>query len=86
MAGNALFLAPRETAEETDKTKLRIMVPNPDALLELADGEAEPKYDNIFVVGDASNIPASKAGSVAHFAMDLFPANFLRHIQGLKMT
>ena len=43
-------------------------------------------YDNIFVVGDASNIPASKAGSVAHFAMDLFPANFLRHIQGLKMT
>ncbi len=44
------------------------------------------KYDNIFAVGDASDIPASKAGSVAHFAMDLFPANFLRHIQGLKMT
>ena len=44
------------------------------------------KYDNIFAVGDASNIPASKAGSVAHFAMDLFPHNFLRHIQGLKMT
>lgn len=43
-------------------------------------------YDNIFVVGDASDIPASKAGSVAHFAMDLFPENFLRHIAGLKMT
>ena len=43
-------------------------------------------HDNIFAVGDASDIPASKAGSVAHFAMDLFPANFLRHIQGLKMT
>ena len=43
-------------------------------------------YDNIFAVGDASDIPASKAGSVAHFAMDLFPANFLNHIQGLKMT
>jgi sulfide:quinone oxidoreductase len=43
-------------------------------------------YDNIFAIGDASNIPASKAGSVAHFAMDLFPANFLRHVQGLAMT
>ncbi len=44
------------------------------------------KHDNIFAVGDASDIPASKAGSVAHFAMDLFPANFMNHIQGLKMT
>ena len=44
------------------------------------------EYDNIFAIGDASNIPASKAGSVAHFAMDLFPQNFLRHIQGLHMT
>ncbi len=43
-------------------------------------------YDNIFAVGDASDIPASKAGSVAHFAMDLFPNNFLRHIAGLQMT
>ena len=43
-------------------------------------------HDNIFAVGDASDIPASKAGSVAHFAMDLFPANFLNHIQGLPMT
>ncbi len=41
------------------------------------------KHDNIFAVGDASDIPASKAGSVAHFAMDLFPANFMNHIQGL---
>lgn len=44
------------------------------------------KYDNIFAVGDASDIPASKAGSVAHFAMDLFPDNFIAHIQGLPMT
>jgi sulfide:quinone oxidoreductase len=42
-------------------------------------------YDNIFAVGDASNIPASKAGSVAHFSMDLFPDNFVRHVQGLQM-
>ena len=44
------------------------------------------QYDNIFAIGDASDIPASKAGSVAHFAMDLFPENFLRHVQGLQMT
>ncbi len=43
-------------------------------------------HDNIFAVGDASDIPASKAGSVAHFAMDLFPSNFLQHVQGLPMT
>ncbi|MFZ1669901.1 MAG: FAD/NAD(P)-binding oxidoreductase, partial [Candidatus Nanopelagicales bacterium] len=44
------------------------------------------EHDNIFAVGDASDIPASKAGSVAHFAMDLFPLNFMEHIQGLPMT
>jgi sulfide:quinone oxidoreductase len=44
------------------------------------------QHDNIFAIGDASDIPASKAGSVAHFAMDLFPENFLRHVQGLAMT
>ncbi len=44
------------------------------------------KYDNIFAIGDASDIPASKAGSVAHFAMEAFPENFLRHVQGLAMT
>jgi len=43
-------------------------------------------HKNIFAVGDACDIPASKAGSVAHFAMDLFPANFLAHIDGLPMT
>jgi len=43
-------------------------------------------YDNIFAIGDASDIPASKAGSVAHFAMEGFPENFTRHVQGLQMT
>jgi sulfide:quinone oxidoreductase len=43
-------------------------------------------HANIFAIGDASNIPASKAGSVAHFSMDQFPENFLRHSQGLSMT
>ena len=44
------------------------------------------KYDNIFALGDASDIPASKAGSVAHFAVDLFEKNFINHVHGLPMT
>ncbi len=43
------------------------------------------KYANIFVLGDASNIPASKAGSVAHFAVDVFGENFLRYIDGQEL-
>ena len=44
------------------------------------------KYTNIFALGDASDIPASKAGSVAHFACEVFVDNFLRHVDGLPMT
>jgi sulfide:quinone oxidoreductase len=44
------------------------------------------KYDNIFAVGDAGDIPASKAGSVAHFAVEIFVGNFLEHIAGRPMT
>jgi sulfide:quinone oxidoreductase len=44
------------------------------------------KYDNIFALGDASNIPTSKAGSVAHFAVDVFADNFLEHAAGRPMT
>ena len=43
------------------------------------------QHDNIFAVGDASNIPASKAGSVAHFAVEIFVHNFLDHVEGLPM-
>ncbi len=43
-------------------------------------------YENIFAVGDASNIPASKAGSVAHFSAEVFVRNFLEHIAGRQMT
>jgi sulfide:quinone oxidoreductase len=43
-------------------------------------------YDTIFAIGDASDIPASKAGSVAHFAVDVFVDNFLEHIEGRPMT
>jgi sulfide:quinone oxidoreductase len=43
-------------------------------------------HNNIFVLGDASDIPSSKAGSVAHFAIDLFIENFQQHVTGKKMT
>ena len=44
------------------------------------------KYSNIFALGDTSDIPASKAGSVAHFSIDMFTENFLEHIEGKQMT
>ncbi len=43
-------------------------------------------WDNIFAVGDAADLPSSKAGSVAHFAVEIFTENFLQHIRGLEMT
>ncbi|MFL6099479.1 MAG: NAD(P)/FAD-dependent oxidoreductase [Actinomycetales bacterium] len=43
-------------------------------------------YESIFAIGDASNIPASKAGSVAHFSVDLFADNFIEHVAGRPMT
>lgn len=39
-------------------------------------------HQNIFVLGDASNIPASKAGSVAHFEAEILTENILRFIHG----
>lgn len=39
-------------------------------------------YANIFVLGDASNIPASKAGSVAHFEAEILTDNILRFVKG----
>jgi sulfide:quinone oxidoreductase len=43
------------------------------------------QHPNIFVLGDAAAVPTSKAGSVAHFAVDCFADNFLRHVDGLEM-
>ncbi|MGC8499204.1 MAG: type III sulfide quinone reductase, selenoprotein subtype [Acidimicrobiales bacterium] len=43
-------------------------------------------YDNIFAIGDASDIPTSKAGSVAHFSLELFEENFVQHVHGRPMT
>lgn len=40
------------------------------------------KHPDVFVLGDATNVPASKAGSVAHFESETLADNVLRHIKG----
>ena len=40
------------------------------------------EYENIFVIGDATDLPASKAGSVAHFEAEILTENILRYING----
>ena len=42
-------------------------------------------WDNIFALGDAAALPTSKAGSVAHFAIDIFTDNFVDYIEGKPM-
>jgi len=44
------------------------------------------QYENIFVLGDAANIPTSKAGSVVHFAADVVYENLLCEIEGRPLT
>jgi sulfide:quinone oxidoreductase len=39
-------------------------------------------HENIFVIGDATNVPASKAGSVAHFEGEILTENILSYING----
>jgi sulfide:quinone oxidoreductase len=42
------------------------------------------KWKNVWVIGDAGNAPTSKAGSVAHFMLDVLVENMLRDIEGLE--
>jgi sulfide:quinone oxidoreductase len=43
------------------------------------------QFENIFVLGDASNIPTSKAGSVAHFSAEILLENLMSYIEGRPM-
>lgn len=40
------------------------------------------KYENVFVIGDATDLPSSKAGSVAHFQAETLTKNVLNFIAG----
>ncbi len=39
-------------------------------------------YERIYVVGDAANVPTSKAGAVAHYEADTITENLIREIDG----
>ncbi len=43
------------------------------------------QFENIFVIGDATDLPSSKAGSVAHFEADILFDNFLSAIDDKPM-
>lgn len=40
------------------------------------------KHEDVFVLGDATDLPSSKAGSVAHFQSEVLVENLLRTIRG----
>lgn len=44
------------------------------------------RAENIFVIGDAANVPTSKAGSVVHFEADILEENLLCAIEGRPFT
>ena len=44
------------------------------------------QFPNIFALGDAGNLPTSKAGSVAHFSVHVFVENFVQLAAGKSMT
>jgi len=39
-------------------------------------------YDNVYVIGDATNVPTSKAGAVTHYESDTVVENLIRDIDG----
>lgn len=41
-------------------------------------------WENVWIIGDAGDLPTSKAGSVAHFMLDVLVENLQRHIEGLE--
>jgi sulfide:quinone oxidoreductase len=44
------------------------------------------QHPEIFALGDAGNLPTSKAGSVAHFSVEIFVENFVELAEGRPMT
>lgn len=42
------------------------------------------KHNSVYVIGDATNVPTSKAGSVAHYEADVVVFNIMAEIHGVK--
>jgi sulfide:quinone oxidoreductase len=40
------------------------------------------KHDRVYIVGDATNVPTSKAGAVAHYESEIVAENIIREIDG----
>ena len=43
------------------------------------------QHANVFALGDANDLPISKAGSATHYSVEVFADNFLDHVQGRPM-
>ena len=43
------------------------------------------KYDNMFILGDATDLPSSKAGSVAHFQAEVLTENIMLYVRDLEL-
>ncbi|HXY38303.1 MAG TPA: FAD-dependent oxidoreductase [Vicinamibacteria bacterium] len=43
-------------------------------------------HDDIFAIGDATDLPSSKAGSVAHFQAEVLQENLLRAVRGRSLA
>ena len=43
------------------------------------------QFQNVFAIGDATDLPASKAGAVAHFQSEVLFENLLRYIAGREL-
>jgi len=65
-----------ETVERSDMGDELSFIPTDKHTLQ-AEG-----FENVFVLGDATDLPSSKAGSVAHFQGEVLEENLLRAIQG----
>ncbi len=44
-----------------------------------------PRFPNVFALGDATSLPASKAGAVAHFQSEVLVENVLRFVSGREL-
>jgi sulfide:quinone oxidoreductase len=44
-----------------------------------------PTFPNVFALGDATNLPSSKAGAVAHFQSEVLIQNVLRFVGGREL-
>lgn len=56
---------------------------DPMGFVDTENGTLQAKgFDSIYVIGDATNVPTSKSGAVAHYESDVVVDNIIREIEG----